>query len=201
MENKILELFLTNHSLKFSEIEKNLSVRSNKLAYYIKRLVSKDVLEKDGASYKLSESAECMIPYLSEKRSVLSVILILIGDKRKAFLYKRDKRPFKNSLSLPGGRLLVGESIKDAVRRIMLNKHNVKAELIKLNSISIEHVKSAKRVVHSFLLIFVSAKTRDKIVLTNIEKNRSKIIPSDYSLIRNDSASEINIKSIITNRY
>jgi len=44
MEDKILRLFLFDHKLKFNEIEKVLKIRSNKLAYHLKKLVSKGVL-------------------------------------------------------------------------------------------------------------------------------------------------------------
>ena len=69
--------------------------------------------------YELSESSENIIPYLSNKMSPLPIVLIDICKGRKHFLYKREKRPFKGLLSLPGGRILVGESLKDSVKRIM----------------------------------------------------------------------------------
>jgi ADP-ribose pyrophosphatase YjhB (NUDIX family) len=196
MEDKILDLFLYNNKLKFNEIEKNLSIRSNKLAYHLKKLVEKDVLKKEGDTYELSEVAEQLIPYISEKKAVLPVILIHIGNSRKAFLYKREKRPFKNCLSLPGGRLLVKESIKQAAERIMKEKFSIKIRFKKINSISLEQVKRSGKIIHTFLLIFVSAKA-DGLALTNINKNKSTIIPSDYNLIKS-SYKEIKINSLVS---
>lgn len=196
MEKQILDLFLYNHRLKFSDIEKKLNARSNKLAYHIKRLVSKGVLIKENNAYLLSESSECLIPYLSDKKSVLPIILIKIGSKKSCFLYKRDKRPFKNYLSLPGGRLILGESIKQAVKRIMF-KFGINAALEKITSINLEHIKKSGKIINSFLLILVQAKTKDKVKLININQNKNKIISSDYHLIKQKNK-EIKIPEIFS---
>ena len=198
MEEKILKLFLKNHSLKFNEIEKLLKTRSNKLNYHLKKLVSKNILEKQNSIYKLSKTSEYLIPYLSDKKAVLPVILIQIGNSKNCFLYKREKRPYKNKLSLPGGRMILGEDIKNSVKRIMKEKYNIDAKLKKINSISIEHIKSNKKTIHTFLLILITAITKDKIKLTNISRNKLKIIPSDYKLIKNDSDKSTTVKKIIS---
>ena len=190
MENKILDLFLYNNKLKFSE-----------LAYHLKELVKKNILIKKEDCYLLSETAEYLIPYLSDKKAVLPVILIHIGDKNKAFLYRREKRPFKNYLSLPGGRLLIKESIKQATKRIMKDKFNISVEFKKIKSISLEHVKKSDKILHSFLLIFVLAKTSEKIKLTDTNKNKLKIILSDYKLIKNKEADLRKIKTIYSKTH
>jgi len=198
MEQKILETFLFNNKLKFNEIEKLTKIRSNKLSYYLKKLEKKSILTKEKNFYKLSETSEHLIPYLSDKKAVLTVILIALEKNKRIFLYHRQKRPFKDKLSLPGGRLLAKESIPDCVKRIMNQKHNINAELKKINSISLEHVKNNNKMVHSFLLIFVTAKTKDKINYTDVEGNKSKIISSDYKLLKNDLYKKIEINTFIT---
>lgn len=201
MKNKILSLFTYNKKLKFNEIEKDIGERSNKLAYHVKGLVNSGIISKTNDDYSLSQDSETLIPYLSDKKEVIPVILVHIGTKNKAFLYERDKRPFKGFLSLPGGRLIVGESISESVRRIMKEKHNIDAKLSKVNSISLEHVKKDEKIIHSFLLIYVSAKTKDKIDFVDINKNKFKIITSDYRLMNNKSNLKVKIDTIFTKRY
>jgi ADP-ribose pyrophosphatase YjhB (NUDIX family) len=196
MEKEILSLFLTNKRLKFNEIEKLLKIRSNKLDYHIKKLISKKIIEKNNNFYKLTDTSEYLIPYISEKNSLLPVVLILIGNKKKAFLYNRTKRPYQEFLSLPGGRILLGESIKESVRRIMKEKHNLNATLEKINSISIEHLKKKNRIINSFLLIFTNAKVKEKINFTDIEKYKRYIIKSDYNLIKKDQDKSVKISTI-----
>lgn len=185
---KILELFLFNNKLRFNEIEKLAKIRSNKLDYYLKKLVHKGILIKEGVNYQLSESSECLIPYISNKKSVLPVILIKIGKEGKFFLYQREKRPYKGKFSLPGGRIILGEDISKSAVRIMKEKYNIRVRLKKINSVSIEHIIKNKKIIHSFLLILVSAETKQKIYLMNIIKNKNKIIPSDYKLLTNKNS-------------
>lgn len=207
IERKILQTFLYNNELKFSEIEKSIKIRSNKLAYHIKNLVKRGILEKSGETYKLSETAETMIPYLSEKNSSLPVILIaLYKNSNQVYLYKRKKGPFKNKLSLPGGRITPREGIEQATKRIMKEKHRIDVGLEKVNSVSIEHVKKQgkENKLHSFFLIFVTAyllenkNNKNKIEYTSLSKNKSRIIQSDYNLIKKDLNKETKINEFLT---
>ena len=196
MEEKILSAFLYNKKLKFSEIEKSVKTRSNKLAYHIKKLENQGILIKEKEFYSLSEFAQKIIPYLSSKQSALPVILIAIKEKEKVFLIKRKKRPFLDKLSLPGGRLLVGEEISDSVKRIIKEKFSINAKLSKINSVSLEHTIKNKKKIHSFLLIFVTATTKDKINYLTL--NKKEMITSDYELIKNNLNKEIKINTFLT---
>jgi|SRR3989344_1745174 len=196
---KVIGVFLYDQKLKFNEIEKLTKIRSNKLTYYLKELTKKGILEKDKEYYKLTDTSESLIPYLSSKKSPLPIVLIHIGNNKESFLIKREKRPFKDLLGLPGGRLLVNESLPKATSRIMKEKYNISAKLRQINSITLEHVKKNKTTIHTFLLIQVTATTKDKIPLTNITKNKGKIISSDHYLIKNNKNSEIKIKTIYSN--
>lgn len=197
---EILKLFQYNQKLKFSDIEKALKVRSNKLSYHLKKLTKNGVLAKDKKYYSLSETSEHLIPYLSEKKAMLPVVLIKIGNNKECFLYKRTKRPFKDQLSLPGGRPLLAESLKDSVKRIMKEKFNINSDLKEINSVSIENLSKNKKIIQTDIIIFVTAKTKDKIKLTNLKKSKRKIITSDYFLIKNDSSKKLTIKTINTKR-
>ncbi len=199
MEKKIVSLFLTNNKLKFNQIEKMLRIRSNRLDYHLKKLIDKKIIEKGNDYYKLTENSEYLIPYASEKNAVLPVALILIGNNKRAFLYKRKKRPYENLLSLPGGRILLGESIGESVKRIMKDKHNLNAVLKNVNSISMEHIKKKGKTINSFLLILTTAKTKEKIDSIDIEKNKKSIIESDYNLIKKDYNKTANISVINSN--
>lgn len=196
MEQKILALFLYHEKLKFNEIEKLLKTRSNKLAYHLKNLVRKNILMKEKDRYKLAK--ENLIPYLSEKDSALPVVLIHVGNKDKCFLYKRQKRPFKDKFSLPGGRMILGENLGRATERIMNEKFKVKCKLKKVHSVSLEQIKNQSEVFQTDLIIFVSAETRDVVKLTDIKKNKSKIISSDYKLLTQDIDKNVEVNNFIT---
>ena len=196
MEKEILDLFLYNEKLKFNEIEKLLGERSNKVAYHLKNLVKKDILSKDHDSYKLSK--ENLIPYLSNKKHMLPVVLIHIGNEKECFIVERNKKPFKGLLGLPGGRIMVGENINDCIKRIMLNRHGINVKLKKINSVSIEHIKNSHEIIQTDLIIFVTALTNQEIELKNIGKNKSKIISSDYKLLKKHLNKETKIERFLT---
>ena len=197
IEDKILKLFLYSSRLKFSQIESKLRLRSNKLSYHLTSLVQRDILKKERGVYFLSESIEELIPYLSDKKSVLPVVLIHIGNSKKAFLYKREKRPFFGKLSLPGGRILIGENFTYTGKRIMKDKFNINVKIKKIKGITLEHVKKKGKIFHSFLLVVVEAVSLDKIDLIDIEKNKKNIISSDYKLITCKSHS-VQINTLFT---
>ena len=198
----ILKLFQYEEKLSFTDIQNQLKLRSNKLAYHLNKLTKNNILKKEDKYYFLSESTECLIPYMAEKKSVLSAILIHMGTSKEAYLINRTKRPFKNLLSMPGGRILANESIEDSVKRIM-KKFNINAKLEKIHSVSLEHLikNESEKTTHSFFLVFVSAKAESKVELVNLKKNKKKIITSDYHLIKKDLNKKIDIKTIKTTKF
>ena len=199
MEKNILEQFLYNHKLKFSDIEKSIKSRSNKLAYHIKKLVDEGIIEKVDDYYRLTDTSEKLIPYLTKRQAILPVILMALEKNKKIFLIKRQKRPFKDKLSLPGGRILVGETPKQACERILKEKFQLKAKFKHVNSISLEQVKKKGKLFHSFLLIFCTVSTKQQIPYFNVKPNKTKIIPSDYKLLTKDLNKKTKIPKLITN--
>jgi len=198
MEDAVLKAFLYNNRLRFAEIEKLVGERSNKLSYHIKNLVKKSVLEKEDEFYKLTDKSLELIPYLSDKRSALAVILVAIKkNNNQVYLIKRKKRPFFGKLSLPGGRIEIAESIPDATKRIA-KKFGVNVSFEKVCSVSHEHVTKGERIVHSFLLVFVLAKSDDDIEYVNVRENKRNIIDSDYKLITADLSGGVDLKELFT---
>ena len=65
MQKLIFKQFLYKDKLKFSQIEKLTGIRSNKLAYYLKQLVAKNVLQKEDDQYSLTKESVKQITILS----------------------------------------------------------------------------------------------------------------------------------------
>ena len=196
MEKVILNVFLYKNKLRFSEIEDKTELRSNKLAYYLKKLISKGIVVKNGKNYMLSENYEHLIPYITEKQAILPVLLIVAEKKGKYFLYHRDKRPYNGFLSLPGGRIFVGENIKKATMRIMKDKFEINSSFKSIKSISLEHVRKKGKIIYSFLLMLVSVSTREDIKYYDLEENRKNMIKSDYLLLKNNLDSNLKVPII-----
>lgn len=188
MKETIINLFAYDEKLTFNAIKHKVGLRSNKLTYWLKKLKMEGILTKENKHYLLAESAEYLVPYLSQNKSTLPVVMIHIGNKKQAFLYERTKRPYKGLLGLPAGRLLIGESPVEAAQRIMHTKHNLVIKKIALKEILLEHVKKKKKTIHSFLLMVMTADTEETRTLTDITKKKQRIIPSDYTIITNKPA-------------
>ncbi|MBI2632379.1 NUDIX domain-containing protein [Candidatus Pacearchaeota archaeon] len=195
MKNKIMSLFAFEFKLRFNEIKDKLKIRSNNLAYWLKKLVKQGIIVKDSNGYSLTETAEYHIPYFSSTRSALPIVLIKIGNKNQAFLYRRAKRPYKNLLALPGGRIFIGESPEEAAKRIMKSKFSIDILNPEFKNIFIEHIKSRDDIINSFILIIIKAFTLNSINLTNIKSNKKHIIKSDYEII-NLKENKIKLKTI-----
>lgn len=197
MEKSILECFLYAEKLRFSEIEKRVGVRSNKLSYYLGKLVEAGVLGKEDEFYFLSESSLKMIPYVSDKDAVMPVVLVAIEKEGKVFLVERKKRPFLGRLSLPGGRMVQGENFEEACVRIG-RKFGVSVKFEKVCSVSLEHVGNGEERVHSFLLILVKAGSRDSLEYVDFTKKKELIVGSDYLLMERDLGKSLDIESFET---
>ena len=196
MEKNVLNSFLYKDKLRFREIEDKTGMRSNKLAYYLKKLVSRGILVKERENYLISENKEHLIPYITEKQAILPVLLVVAEKEGRYFLYHRTKRPYDGFLSLPGGRILVGENIKKATTRIMLEKFGINSTFNGIKSISLEHVRKKGKIIHSFLLILTSVSTKNDIKYYNIKENKKKMIKSDYLLLKNCMNSDLEVPII-----
>src|SRR3989338_5711851 len=197
MKENILKLFAFHKGLKFAQMEKELDIRSNKLAYHLKQLTKEGILAKKQDSYELTPKTEFNLPFLASSICAIPVILIHIGTSSKALLVHRKKRPYQNMLGMPGGRLLPGESIQDAAQRIVQKKCNISIKKPKVSQIALEHIKKSNQTICSFLLIMVKAETENSDKLIPVRKNKSQIIPSDYALLTRRNSKSFKIQTLI----
>ena len=95
MENKILrkerenifELFIKKHKLKFSEIEREIKIRSNNLNYHLKKMINENLLEKKEDYYYLTIEAEKIMPFFAhltgKEQGPLTIITAAIINKER----------------------------------------------------------------------------------------------------------------------
>ena len=207
----IFEQFLYHSKLGFSELEKLTKLRSNDLAYFLDKLEKEGILQKNAGKYSLSEQAELYIPFFvdkSEKLSPLTVILtscITYDEFRNPFvlLIKRDKRPFHNHWGLPGGRINLDETFKDASERIMKEKTFLDTKFKQVNTFMHEKVRNNSKTVHAYIIFLVQMSPASEICektwakwfpVNNLPKD---IIPSDKYLLKNHLHEKCDLKEEI----
>ncbi|MFQ5475134.1 MAG: NUDIX hydrolase [Candidatus Nanoarchaeia archaeon] len=190
----IFRCFLYNKELKFSEIEKKTSIRSNELAYYIQKLIDEQILIKNEESYSLTKEAEKYIPFFVDDNSLspLPVVLVICKKGDKILLQFRKKRPYENHWSLISSRLRLGETIKEATKRSMKEKTFLDVSFISINSVIHEQNKMDNEVKNSFVFFLVlteplnEIKEKDDLKWFSIEElEQLKMIPSDRWLLLN----------------
>jgi len=198
---EIFRQFVYNDRLKFNELEKATKIRSNELAYFLKKLVEESILLKQNNYYRLSKNAEKLIPLFGKQISPLPVILVACIKDSKLLLWKRNKRPYKDLWSLIGGRIKLNETLEQACLRVLKEKTFIDGKFVSINACLNEKVEENNDIKHAFILFLSKAipltDVKEKINLrwfdikTLKEKN---IIPSDYWLIKNKLSSKIKIE-------
>jgi ADP-ribose pyrophosphatase YjhB (NUDIX family) len=204
--NEIFRQFLYADRLKFNEIEKKTKIRSNELAYLLKRMVSDGVLIKNKENYLLTEESEKQIPHFSEssETSPLPVVLILCVKQNKLLLIKRNKRPYKDYWSLVGGRIRTSETIKNATLRILKEKTFIDSKFISINAVVHEKYSENGKIKNAFVLFLTKVSPTNEIKekedikwFGKTDLKTLKIVPSDLWLIENKLNSKIDVKEEI----
>jgi len=187
----IITLFLNKKELSFADIEKALGIRSNHLAYYLKQLVDKEILEKDERMYRLTKSAETLLPYMNtDKQFKLPVVVLAIEhDNKFAFIY-REKRPYADHWAMPGGRVFMNETIEEAAKRIAITEAQLEITDIQTCAVIDEHLVDDERIKNSWMMFLIKAKvaTNGTTTVNWVSENDLddvKIIPSDVWMIKN----------------
>lgn len=208
--NEIFGMFLINQKLKFNEIEKKLKIRSNMVSYHLDCMIKEGLLKKSGLFYCLTEKGEQNVPIFShisgKELSPLAVVLVAVNTKEKTLLIKRTKRPYRNYLSMIGGKMLLHEDIISCAERLALTKAGIKGKFNKIHALIHEQVIENEKVKHSFLLFFVSINVKTMKIksgehgelkwFSKYKLNPNEIIPSDYWLLKNKLNDELKLKNV-----
>ena len=198
-ERKLFKQFVYAERLSFSEIAKKSKIPTNLLAYFLKKMQKKGILQKASSGlYELSSVGEKLLPFFTETESItpLVVVLVLIVSGGKILLSKRRRRPYRSLWSILSGRMLLGEDIVSAAERVCLQKFGVKCVSNKIVSVVHERLIEGEA-KHSFVFFVVRAKIKStsEVVISVSEEElkwfsllrlpKKSMIASDYWLIKN----------------
>lgn len=192
---RIFRLFTEQYLLRFSEIERRIGIRSNMVAYHLEQMVKEGLLAKEGDAYALTKKAEKLLPLATGLADAhpLPVILVAATHRGRILFTRRIKRPYKDYLGLPGGKMMFGETVEDACRR-KLAEHGLSPGKITLCAIMNERVEEDGEIKHQFLLFLARCEVERKCEgewHTRRELARLSIIPSDRWLIGHKLAASI----------
>ncbi len=204
--DELLKIFLYKRSASFTDLADSLRVPSNKLSYHLNKLVQREVLEKIGNRYTLTESSRLFLPYfdslLNRSKYPLVVVKVDVVMKGKHLLVFRKKEPFLGFWEVPATKLRLGESVDEAVRRV-LGKVHEKARMSAPIAVR-EKILSQSEVIYDYFLYFVTIqlssskeiKAMGEFLLRR-EWDKMRLIPTDklflQGKIRKDAEVKLNL--------
>lgn len=198
-ERKLFKQFVYAERLSFSQLVKKTKVPSNLIAYFLKKMLSKSILQKTSAGlYELSSKGEKLLPFYTEQESInpLVVILVVLVHNGKVLLSKRMRRPYRGLWSILSGRMVLGESIESAAKRVCLQKAGVECDFLGTSAVVHERMIQGEA-KHSFVFFVTKAELNnhaqecissagEELKWFSISRPPKKgMIASDYWIIKN----------------
>ena len=167
------------------------------IAYNIKSLKKEGVIQKDKEFWKLTKKYEKMIPFHSNISSMelgcSGVVLVIVTNKDKILLIKRDKKPYKGYWGIFGRKLRIPESIKDAAVNCIKHEAELNVKFNKICGVLHERLQEDNEFKHAFLFILTKAEAKTTDIPINKREHmkwfplnklkKEKIIPSDLFMI------------------
>jgi len=192
----IFNLFIKEHRLRFSEIEKRLNIRSNHLNYHIKKMVEEGILEKKEDYYFLTTEAEKIIPFFAhvtgKEKGCLPVIIAAVMDGDNICLLKREKRPYQGYWGMIGGKLRHSETVEETALREVKEETCLDCKFENVISVLHERLLENDNVKNSIVIFFCRLITKKaevkpcedgEVKWFNIKELPENIIPSDKLMI------------------
>jgi ADP-ribose pyrophosphatase YjhB (NUDIX family) len=211
-KHRICELFVRSKKLRFSDIEKAVGIKSNTLTYHLNSMVKEGTLQKEDDEYMLSAHGEKLLPFFAHitqkiTGGCLPVVLAAIVKDSQILLLKRKRRPYQGYWGMPGGKLHLEESIEECAMREAKEETGLDCSFSHIATIVHERVKESEVFKHAFLIFFVVLKPK-KGELKESEEGTlewfplktlqpSRIIPSDYHMIKKHLKEKAKINCVI----
>lgn len=206
----IFALFLRKRQMKFNEIEKELGVRSNHLSYHLAELIRDGVFEKEGENYKLTKEGEKLIPAFAhltgKEEGPITIVASAVLNGGRICLLKRNKRPYMGYWSIPGGKLKLSESVRDAALREVKEETGLDCRFDKVSSVLHERVKDEGMMKHAFVIFLCKLATEQTELKVSDEGGLEwfelsdlpkEMIPSDRLMVEELLDGDFSCKTVI----
>lgn len=211
LKHQIYDLFTKSQRLRFSEIRKTLNVESNILSYHLKEMVKDGLIEKDEDDYVLSVQGERKIPFFtqfsSQVHGAIPVVIVAIIKGKNILLLRRNKRPYQGYWGMPGGALIMSETIEENAISRAKKETNLDCEFDKISAVVHERVVEKGSFKHAFVLFLVAVKPKNgdikeseegKLEWFSLKDLRpDRVIPSDFFLLKKYLGKKSDVMSVV----
>src|SRR3989344_2666951 len=129
---------LMKKELSFSQLLKETNLRDHgQLNYHLKTMISEGLIEKKEEKYTKTLLGERMGVYINQFQSKemypISVVCAIVKNEKGEILFlKRAKSPQKGKWGFPGGKVALGEKIKETAEREVKEETGMHAKFEKV---------------------------------------------------------------------
>lgn len=195
IQAQILKQLTLSDKSRYSAI-KPPKIGGNQFSYHLKEVIKNGYVKKDGLFYKLTSKGEQFADTISLKTFTKRVqpkivTMIALKNKKGEILFcKRDKQPFFGKLTLPYGKIHLGERIEESAKREVAEKVGLSADNLKhVGEVYLIIYKDNELVSHMLCHTFVgktaSEKTKKDCQFAKISSIDSlKYIPGTLEILR-----------------
>lgn len=159
IQKHVLKELSTAKKLRYSEMIPE-AVEGNLFMYHLKQLMNTGYIQKDGNSYALTADGKRFVGEMSlasGKQTITPKTLVMIYGKNKdneLLLYKWNRQPYFDHVSLPFSRVRYGETISKAANDTLKNKTNLSGKLGFIGTINVIVKKNNTVTTHYVAYIY-----------------------------------------------
>lgn len=159
LQQRILHQLLLHKNCRYRDIKPK-EVEGNLFMYHLKQLITDELVEKTDNRYQLTQKGLKFVDTLSLKnlkpriQPKIITLLAVKNNSGKWLLYKRSRQPMFGKIGFPYGKIHLGEKIKEAAERELLEKTGIEAKLNHKGDVYITTNSSNDLVSHVLLHIF-----------------------------------------------
>jgi len=159
----MLRGFVREKQLSFTALAKLSGTRTNHAAYHLSALMRDGIIRRATRGYALTAPGQRLLVTLGKTRSECPLPVVLVATQRneKIAFIRRAERPYAGRLSLPGGRLRLGETLTQAAVRIAKEKAGLSVVPFAVGGVAVERLVARDGLAHGFLLVVVRCKTNN----------------------------------------
>lgn len=138
--------------------------------YHLKQLITDELVEKTDNKYQLTQKGLKFVDTLSLKNlkpRIQPKIVTLLAVKNNSgewLLYKRSRQPMFGKIGFPYGKIHLGEKIKEAAERELLEKTGIEARLNHGGDVYITTNGSNNLISHVLFHIFTGKNPKGKLL-------------------------------------